>query len=126
MFNPDYDYTKIPTPIEIAKLLFKSYSHKYKCVSIRRNIWCELNNNNWYEIDSAYSLRNLISNEISEKYYDQVKYLNGKIKETDNEYVMDQYHSNIKILSKIINMLNMSFFRNAIIRECANLFYQPN
>jgi P4 family phage/plasmid primase-like protien len=109
----------------IAKLLMEKYKFRYKCASIKHNIWYEFKNHRWVEIDSAYSLRNLISDELTQEYGKQQSYLYDLAKQKQG-YDKEQCISEAGRVSKVISKLNNSTFKNGVIRECADIAYDPN
>lgn len=109
----------------IAKLLMEKYKFIYRCASIKHNIWYEFRNHRWIEIDSAYSLRNLISDELTIEYANiQAKLYNDS--QGKNGYERKQLHDQADKVHKVIRSLNNSTFKSGVIRECADISYDPN
>ena len=109
----------------IAKLLMEKYKFIYRCASIKHNTWYEFKNHRWVEIDSAYTLRNLISDELTVEYGKQQSYLYDLSMQKqgyDKQKCVDEAGH----ISKVIKQLNNSTFKNGVIRECADLSYDPN
>lgn len=109
----------------IAKLLMEKYKFIYRCASIKHNLWYEFKNHRWIEIDSAYSLRNLISSELTSDYASQQSYLYD-LSKNKNGYEKEQCINEATHISKVIKNLNNSTFKNGVIRECADIAYDPN
>lgn len=109
----------------IAKLLMEKYKFMYKCASIKHNIWYEFKNHRWVEIDSAYSLRNLISDELTIEYSKRQSYLYDLSKQKQG-YDKEQCINEATHISKVIRQLNNAPFKNGVIRECADIAYDPN
>ena len=108
----------------IAKLLMEKYKFMYRCASIKHNVWYEFKNNRWVEIDSAFSLRNLISDELTIEYGKQQSYLYDLAKGKQG-YDKEQCIGEAGHISKVIKQLNNSNFKNGVIRECADIAYDP-
>lgn len=118
IFDPNFDSIEFSEKIcnltrcemaqYFANFLMKKYKSVYKCASIKDNIWYEFKNHRWVKIDSAYSLRNLISSGITEPLCNK--------RQSNNE---------AKNISKVILNLNNSIFKNNIIRKCCELAYDP-
>jgi len=110
----------------IAKLLLEKYKFKYKCASIKHNIWYEFKDHRWQLNDSAHSLRNLISAEIAEEYANQQRVLHfqasKKTEQDGGKTLIDQ----ASYMSKVIRKLHDANFKNGVIRECADMAYDPN
>lgn len=109
----------------IANLLMEKYKFIYKCASIKHNIWYEYRNHRWIEIDSAYSLRNLISDELTIEYGKKQSYLYDKSKGKQG-FDRERCINEATHISKVIKQLNTSTFKNGVIRECADIAYDPN
>ena len=109
----------------IAKLLMEKYKFVYKCASIKHNTWYQFRNHRWIEVDSAYPLRNLISDELTSDYGKQQSYLYDLSKNKQG-YDKEQCINEATHISKVIKQLNNSTFKNGVIRECADIAYDPN
>ena len=108
----------------IAKFVMEKYKFLYRCASIKHNIWFEFKEHRWVEIDSAYTLRNRISDDISIAYMEHQKQLYDSIREKKG-YEKEQSLKETERISKVIHSLNNNSFKNGIIRECADLAYDP-
>lgn len=109
----------------IAKLIMEKYKFIFKCASIKHNTWYQFKNHRWVEIDSAYSLRNLISDELTSEYGKRQSYLYDDAKEKKG-YEKDKRIDEAVYISKVIKQLNNSTFKNGVIRDCADLAYDPH
>lgn len=110
-----------------AKLLIEKYKFTYKCASIKQNLWYEFKNHRWIQIDSAYTLRNLISSEIIKEYEGYRSTLYCSLGDcADNKKEQDKLIDEANYVSKIIKQLNTTTFKNGVINECAYLAYDPN
>lgn len=109
----------------IAKLLMEKYRFIYRCASIKDNLWYEFRNHKWVKIDCAYSLRNLISDELTLEYGRQQSLLYDISKQKQG-YDKEQCINEATHISKVIKQLNNSTFKNGVIRECADISYDPN
>uniref|UniRef100_A0A6C0LT98 SF3 helicase domain-containing protein n=1 Tax=viral metagenome TaxID=1070528 RepID=A0A6C0LT98_9ZZZZ len=109
----------------IAKLLMEKYKFTYRCASIKHNTWYEYKNHRWIEIDSAYSLRNLISDELVTEYAKRQSYLYDLSKEK-NGYEKEQCINEAIRISNVIKQLRNSTFKNGVIRECADIAHDPS
>ena len=123
------DPNKLPmdniTHNTIAKYLLNKYKNTFCCASIKHNLWYEFNNHRWVMIDSAFSLRNLISDELVIEYSNQQTYFYQLAREKqgyDKERCFDQALQ----ICKIIKQLQSTSFKNGVIRECADITYDPN
>lgn len=109
----------------IAKLLMEKYKFAFKCASIKHDIWYEYKNHRWVEIDSAYTLRNLISDELTIEYSNMQNFLHHEAKDKQG-YDKEENQNKANYISKIIKQLNSNHFKNSVIKECAYISYDPN
>lgn len=109
----------------IAKLIMERHKFTYKCASIKHNTWYEFRNHRWIEIDSAYTLRNLISDELTIEYARKQGFLYEAQKDM-NDWSKKKCIDEATHISKVIKQLNNSTFKNGVIRECADLAHDPN
>lgn len=109
----------------IAKLLIEKYKFIYKCASIKNGIWYEFRNHRWIEIDSAYTLRNLISEVLVNEYANRQRILFGEATRQDAENKKEKFNDAVNI-TKVIKQLNNNTFKNGVIKECADIAYDPN
>lgn len=109
----------------IAKLLMEKYKFIYRCASIKHGTWYEFKNHRWVEIDSAYTLRKLISDDLTTEYANQISYLYDLAKDKKG-YEKEQCINEAKHVHKVINSLNNTNFKSGVVRECADIAYDPN
>jgi len=109
----------------IANLLMEKYRFNFVCASIKDNTWYEFKNHRWVEIDSAFSLRNLLSSELVNDYIkEQSQYYTLATQTTG--YEKEQNLNKATYISKLIQKLNNGNFKSGVIKECAFLAYSPS
>jgi P4 family phage/plasmid primase-like protien len=108
---------------DIAKVVYEMYKHVFKCASIKKNIWYEFQGNKWVLIDNAYTLSNLLSDEMTKEfsflassYFHQVGNSMGIEKDT--------LMGKAKNITKIIDKLKNTDFKKSVISACAHRFYR--
>ena len=116
-----------PTEWDLARVLYQISKDEFVCVSIKNNIWYEYYNHRWYEIDSGNSLRSKVSKEMHDSY--MKKTMDGQnklttIEQTDETY--DPMKNRIHKLSNICLLLKKTNWKNNIMREAKELFYDNN
>lgn len=123
----------------VANLLMHMHRLRFKCASIKHNIWYEFKNHKWVMIDSAHSLRRLISTDIRnellkyQRNYLATEEVNARNKREADEFddydeakrQKEQADKGVQI-SKVIRKLNDSTFKNGVIRECADIVKDEN
>ena len=110
----------------IANLLTEKYKFKFKCASIKHSVWYQFQDHRWVEIDSAYALRNLISDDLVQDYANQQSYYYSLSTDKNlDAYEKGKHLEEAARITKVIKSLNNSQFKNGVVRECADILYDP-
>ena len=116
-----------PTEFDLANVLYQIYKDQFVCISIKNNIWYEYKDYKWTEIDSGSTLRLLISKNMHDIYMKKVQEIVDKIlKLENNDNNSDQYRSRSNKLGEICVLLKTTSWKNNIMREAKELFYDKN
>jgi P4 family phage/plasmid primase-like protien len=108
---------------DIAKALYEDYGTEFVCASVVNKIWFQFVNHKWEEIEEGVFLREKISDEIVQKYVDMGKDLFSKLNEIQDKAEEAMYNDRIKRIQKLISNLKSAPFKNNIMRECLEVFY---
>lgn len=114
------------TEFDLANVLYNIYKDRFICVSIKNNIWYEFKHQRWFDIDSGSTLRLCISKEMYNEYikiimkYNNIRYL------TEDKDENKKIDIKIKELSKIGLLLKKTQWKNNIMREARELFYDSD
>ncbi len=114
---------KMPTVYDIATVLHRMFKYDYKYSP--QGTWYYFDNHLWRENNDGILLRNKISTDLCDKYAEMIQGNNNNmIKNADltDEDKEDLKARNKEILS-IIAKLRTTSFKDNIIRECRELFY---
>ncbi len=110
---------------DIAKLLYTEYGTQFVCASVKSSTWYQFKEHHWKEIEDGVFLRKLISDDIVEKYIQEAcKILKNmgnadKAEESLNQIKMKQ-------LQTLIRNLKNSTYKNSIMKEACEVFYNEN
>ena len=98
------------THYNMAVLIHMLYRDKFRCTAIKKNEWYFYDDEEkkWRLSDGAIELRMKLSNEVLKMFEHRVK--------TQNEDDYRDYH-------QTYNKLKNSTYKNTIIKECKDLFY---
>ena len=116
---------------DIANVVYHFYKDKYRCASIKNNIWYEYIGHQWVEIDSGGSLRNNISKFLSRRYGDLSTNIVGassggnvdpNMTPEQNERVKNRALS----LSVLATKLKKTNFKQCVMRECTTVFHEAD
>lgn len=104
----------------VAKVLSFIYNDTFKCVVHEKKIlWYEFTNHKWLSSNQGLSLKQKISNELSEVYFKRMSYLNGLDEEEENELDVVELQDNF---CKLVTKLKETSFKNNVMVECREEF----
>lgn len=117
------------TEFDLANVLYQIFKDVFVCVSIKNNVWYEYIKHRWHEIDSGNTLRLLISKKMHDMYLkkaqDSVSAL-SLINKDDEADHYERVHKRGNRLSEICTLLKKTTWKNNIMREARELFYDKN
>ena len=108
---------------DIAKVLYEEYSSEFVCGSISNNIWFHFNGVKWEQIEAGFSLREKISGEVSERYTHIASELFTGMSKTTDKGQEAMYKTRIDQLKKMVTNLKSAPFKNNVMKECQEVFY---
>lgn len=116
-----------PTEVDCANILYHMCKDKFVCSNVKSNTWFEFRSHRWRELDQGVTLRNTISTEL---YAICVhKSIAGMQKLSSMEQGSEEYAKQKKrnaLISELCKKLKSTSFKNNIMRECQELFYDCN
>jgi phage/plasmid-associated DNA primase len=107
---------------DIANVVKEMYKHIYKCVNITKNVWYEFQENRWTQIDSAYTLKEKISNELAKDFFSAFA---GQCNNAPEPESVDQ-DSTIKKVRNVLRTyekLKTTGFVKCVVEQCSHKFY---
>jgi P4 family phage/plasmid primase-like protien len=105
-------------------VLEEEYGSEFVCASITNRCWYRFNGQIWEEMEEGNFLREKISDEkgLVEKYKDQLRecitHLGG-----DDKAEKAMYEARMKQIAKVINNLKSAPFKNNVMKEAMEVFY---
>ena len=106
---------------DISNVVHAMYNGQFVC-AVYHNIWYEYMNHKWKFSDKAISLRNLISTDIFKEFIKRASFYQNKITTSDDDQ-LNKYISKVSKFNKISQKLKTNDFKESIIKESAELFY---
>ena len=117
---------KSPTNFDIATVLFHMYKYEYKYTGSE---WYMFRNHLWHKENDGMYLRQKISTDLLEKYILLMSDYNKICSSTDQNITEDdreEYKTKNKEITKICLNLKTTAFKDNIVKECKELFYDKN
>ena len=115
------------TEFDLATVLFNIYKDRFVCVSIKNNCWYEYINHRWFEIDSGNTLRLCISRDMHDEYIKRIHEISNRTAQMDHS---DESYENLRKIigkmSEICVLLKKTTWKNNIMREAKELFYNQD
>jgi P4 family phage/plasmid primase-like protien len=110
---------------DVAKALLAEYGDEFICASYSGKMWFQFNNHIWEQIDEGIFLREKISGTFVNKYYDAIKALYDSMRDNQDKAKEAMITARIKQVQKLIASLKNSTYKNSVMKECAEVFYDP-
>jgi P4 family phage/plasmid primase-like protien len=110
---------------DIAKLLYEQYGDEFRCGSISNKTWFQFRNHKWEEIEEGVYLSKKISDEITVKYLDLIRELTNQYQQSQDKTEQTLITARIKQANKMLANLKNSNYKKSIMKECAEVFYDP-
>lgn len=107
---------------DLAKLVYELYKYRFKCVSIKHNIWYEFIGHRWTEVENGYTLNALISDGLVNEF---LKLSTQYIRNFDEDEGHMKRDAAMKKSNDIVNLtkkLRKDSFKNSVINQCKILF----
>jgi P4 family phage/plasmid primase-like protien len=119
---------------DVAMVVKALYGARYVCNSVRGNSWYRYSGHRWEECDSGYSLRSMLSVDVYNRFSAEATLYNERAQkytaEGDKTGQASAEHAglmdNYKRLNDVASKLKTGCFKDAVIKECRELMYQPN
>lgn len=108
---------------DIAKVLQEQYRNEFVCASIANKIWYQFRDHHWEEIEEGVFLRQHISKEIVELFSEKGRELWTKLGQVQDKAEEAMYNARLKQVQKIVSNLKSSPFKNNIMKEAMEVFY---
>jgi P4 family phage/plasmid primase-like protien len=110
---------------DVAKALYEEYGDEFVCASYTNKLWFQFKNHKWEQIEDGVTLREKISGSIVNRFNEARKALcDIEVKENDKSK-QAMYASRLKQINKMIVSLKNSTYKNSVMKECCEIFYDP-
>ena len=114
---------------DVANVIADYYKNEFVCSGLKENYWYhfnELKGGKWEATEIGHELRKKLSNEIVHIYFFYMKKYQSLSEGCEDGSIQKQiYDKMVANCGKIISKLKDSSYKDKIIRECRELFYDP-
>lgn len=114
---------------DLAKALYQKYESEYVCTSIQNKVWYQFQNHIWKKLDEGISLRTKISEELVNLYFEMLNSLNSDLKHyqiEEDEKMEKEIKNRIRTVYSLVAKLKSAPFKNHIMREAMEVFYNES
>lgn len=118
--NPTSSHT------DVAKLIHAKYSDQYCCANIKDNVWFGFWQHRWHELDKCHSLRCKISEELPPIFERIINECTNEYKKATGDEEKEKWLILSKVCAKMIKDLKTVPYKNHIITEAAERFFDPD
>ena len=123
--NTMLDRGDIKTDFDVATIIREFFKHDYKCSSISKGVWWQFDSHRWNRIECAHTLSIKMSTELAQEFAKlHAEILNLSINEVGHR--ADFLQRKCKDIITLISNLKKNDFKNKIIKECSQLFYEKD
>jgi P4 family phage/plasmid primase-like protien len=112
------------THYDISLVIHQMYQHEFVCISTKNKAWYQFKDHRWTPVDGGYSLRMKISDDVVRQYTKAVSHYN-ELASTAGGDEQSIYLAKVQTLNKIALQLKTTSFKEALMKECADRFYDP-
>jgi len=117
---------------DVAKILFNEYGNEFVCTSIANKEWYQFKSHVWKQIDKGTTLRERISSEDGI----MLRLLHAKLNEYRNQFAQlteeeqsetkKEHEKCVKKVYKLIDNCKNTPYKNHVMVECCEIFYNPD
>lgn len=108
----------------LALALFEEYGDEFVCSSITGKTWYQFIENHWDPIEDGVYLRRKISKFV-DRYKQHAKKLYDQMGESQDKGQQAMINEKLKQINKMIKNLNTNPFKNNVMKEAQDIFYDP-
>lgn len=107
---------------DVANMMYSKFGDEFVCASIANKIWYRFNGVYWEEMEEGVDLRMKISDDLVMDYVATIKELSSRLGDA-SEPEAKAIGEKIKNINKVIQNLKKTPFKNNVMRECMEVFY---
>ena len=118
------------THVSVADLVFNMYQHEFRCTPLNKKggmDWYQYAGNTWKNLKSAMKIRELLSNDVRRKYMKAGSQLrNDHNSSTATQEDCERINDKLKKLNKLESALQTSGFKDSVMKELTEKFYNED
>ena len=111
---------------DIARAMYELYGTEYVCSSLRHQTWHYFKGHRWHEMEMGIFLRQKISGEILGQYAAMMHDIVDSLARAEDAGEKAMFEERFKQLTKLMGNLKNSNFKSNVMKEAAEVFYDPS
>jgi P4 family phage/plasmid primase-like protien len=112
---------------QIASIMYEDFKDEFVCLSTKSKRWMFFRDHIWNVSEDGSELRSKISSNVLHQYENILSNLKKKIDDEQNsDFQKDLYTKREKQVQNLIGKLQTSPFKDSVMKECAELFYNKH
>lgn len=111
---------------DIALMLHAEYGTEFVCASVVNKVWYQFRDHHWEEIEDGVFLREKISSVIVQRFADIGRDTLNKKYGTNDKAEEAKFTMQLKLVNKLVSNLKSAPYKNNVMKECAEVFYDRN
>lgn len=112
------------THYDVALVALAIFKGRYVCASIKNRSWYEFRGHRWVPCDNGYLLRRSLSTTVWSYFVTTSADMKTRGKDASNDGDKEKYEDMVKKLTQLAHKLRTSSFKDNVMRECSELFYE--
>lgn len=112
--------------VDIAQVVYELYKDRFVCIDREKKKWFEFQGHKWVVVQSAYTLENLISDEVRIMLAKYCSEKLGEVANGEDGFNRDIGYKKYGNMMKAVENLGDVKFRANIIAACSNLFFDAD
>lgn len=111
---------------DVAQVMYCKFKDTYKCVSIKNKTWYQYVGHRWVECDGGVGLRHKISSWLAVEYLKKTQQIvNQTLQHSGESEESAKLQKRASKYSEIALLLKKTTYKDHVMRECCELFYDP-
>lgn len=110
----------------LAKVLYVMFGDQFVCANYSQDIWYQYQGNRWEQIDGGVYLRQKISSDLGALYAEMGKELAHEMLSSKDDTLRPVYQARQKQVQKMILNLCTATYKNNIMKEAREVFYDSS
>ena len=111
---------------DVATALYRVYWLDFICSSLEKKRWYHFQNHKWFKLDDGITLRQYISSDFIQRFEKLRTETSKTIQDLSDDNLKSGLETTMRRISELIKKLKTFNFKNTLMKEVMEHFYDPN